>query len=368
VDEALIRQLARLRGAPVVTSLYLDLEGRRLPRLSDYVPHLDALARTARRRAAVLGPAKAEAVEADLQRISGWFAAGVDRRATRGVALFSSAGRLFEVVEVPVAVRDQIALGPRPDVAQLCEVLPRCEPVLVVVLDWHRSRLLRVVGAEVDEVERADGAPERRVDTDLELGSWSRQHEEQARRHVRRVAGQLARELDTRPAERVVLAGTPEVLAGLEACLARRVRERVIGTATLAVTASPNEVGRVTAAVLRLAQSREQTELVEALRDRAEQRRGAVTGLEATLGALADGEVTRLMVEPRLHASGARCPACDQLTLDAARCPRCGAQPVPEEDVVDAAVTDACAQHVEIELCESAALEKVGGIGAVLRA
>jgi hypothetical protein len=351
-----------------VTSLYLDLDGRRFPRLSDYAPHVDTLARAARRRAAALGPTTADAVEADLERISAWFARGVGRRATRGVALFSDAASgLFEVVELPVSVRDQVAFGDRVDVAQLCEALPRCQPVLVVVLDRHRSHIFRVEGAEAEEIQVAESLLERRVDTDLELGSWARQHEERARHHFHRVARELASELDSRPVERVVIGGVPETVAALEACLARRVREHVVGAVTLAVTALPNEVARVAGDVVREAHAREHAELVESLRDRAEQQRGAVTGLEATLGALADGRVTKLVVGPKLHASGARCPACGQLTVDATRCPRCGAHPIPEEDVVDAAVTDGCAEHVEIEMCESSAMDDLGGIGAVLR-
>lgn len=352
-----------------MTSLYLDLDGRCLPRLSDYAPHVEALSRDARRRAAELGPATAKAVEADLEPISEWFAAGVDRRVTRGVALFSDAADgLFEVVELPIRVRDQVSLGERPDVAQLYEVLSRCEPVLVVVLDGHGSRFFHVEGADVEEFEGAGSRTERRVDTDVELGSWSRQHEEQVRRHFRRVARELAHELDTWPVERVVLGGTPEAVAGLEAFCTRPVRERVVGTVTLAMSASPNDVARAVTDVLRQAQTREQAVLVEVLHDKAEQQKGAVTGLEATLGALADGQVTTLLVEPGLHAPGARCPNCGQLTVDTARCPRCGARPTVEEDVVDAAVTDACAEHVEVEICESPALDDVGGIGAVLRA
>lgn len=368
MDETLIRQLAGRRGAPVVTSLYLDLDGRHLPRLSDYAPHVDALVRDARRRAAALGPGAAEAVDADLEQISGWFATGVDRSVTRGVALFSDAGGgLFEVVELPVGVRDQVALGDRADVAQLCEARQRCEQLLVVVLDRHRARVLLVEGPQAVEIETADSPAQRRADTDVETGSWERQHEEQARRHFRRVARELARQLDTRPVERVVLCGTSESVGDLQAHLAARVRERVIGTAALAVDAAADEVARAAAEVLQQTRRREQDELVQALHDRAEQRQGAVTGLQATLGALAEGQVTTLVVDPDLHASGARCPACGQLTVDAASCPRCGARPVHEEDVVDAAVTDACAGHVTVAVCERPVLDDVGGIGAILR-
>jgi len=364
----LIRRLAGLRGAPVVTSLYLDLDGRHLPRISDYTPHVAALGRAARHRAAGLGPAAAEAVEANLERISAWFAAGTDRRNTRGVALFSDAAAdLFEVVELPVAVRDHVSLGDRPDVAPLCEARGRCAPALAVVLDRHRARFFHIEGTAVEEVKEADRPPVRRVDTDLELGGWERQHEEQARRHVRGVARELGRHLEARSVEHVVLGGAREAVAALETCLARAVREKVVGTVTMAMTAPAAEVARATAEVLRRARGREQARLLQVVRSGAEQRRGAVTGLEATLGALAEGRVTTLVVDPETHGPGARCAVCGRLTVDAARCPRCGARPAPEDDVVDAAVTEACAAHVDVEVCESRALEDVGGIAGVVR-
>ncbi len=364
----MIRQLAGFRGEPVVTSLYLGVDGRQRPRPSDFVPRLDSLERAARRRATALGPGIAEAVEADLARISEWFAQGVDRRTARGIAAFACGRRdFFEVLELPVAVADQVTLDERPDVAQLCEALQRSEPVLVVLADRRRSRFVRVAGSEVEEQEGPAGGAARRVDTDVELGGWQRRYEEQLRHHLRRVAAQVEHEVEVRPARRLALGGPSETVRALEALLPPRVRGHLVGSAALPVTASPEEVARVAFDLTAAARRREEDELVGMVRDRADQHHGAVAGLRATLDALGAGEAATLVVESGMHAHGGQCRTCSQLTTGADECPRCGGPLRALEDVVEAAVTEAYANHVEVELCHSPVLQSLGGIGALVR-
>ena len=122
IDVSLIRRLAVHRGHPVVTSIYLDVDGRGAPRPSDIAPRQAALFREARRQAAERGEPVAAAVERDLQQADSWLAEHLERSSTRGVAFFSCAAQGWaQVVPLPVPVRDQVVLGPTPDVAQLAE-------------------------------------------------------------------------------------------------------------------------------------------------------------------------------------------------------------------------------------------------------
>lgn len=364
----MIRRLAEFRGVPVVTSLYLGVDGRQRPRPSDFARRLDSLERAARRHASALGPGVAEAVEADLERISEWLAQGVDRHTTRGIATFACARcDFFEVLELPVAVPDQVTLDEHPDVAQLCEALQRSEPVLVVLVDRHRSRFVRLAGSEVEEHEGAADAAARRVDTDVELGGWQRRYEEELRHHLRRVAAQVEHEVEVKPTRRVVLSGPSETVRALEALLPLPISGRLAGNATLPVTASHEQVARVAFELTAAARRREEDELVGKVRDRADQHHGAVAGLRATLDALGAGEAATLVVESGMHADGAKCLTCSQLTTGVDECPRCGGPLRTVEDVVEAAVTEAYANHVEVEFCHSPALQSLGGIGALVR-
>ena len=64
---------------------------------------------------------------------------------------------------------------------------------------------------------------------------------------------------------------------------------------------------------------------------------------------------------------GARCPACGYLAASARPCPRCGAGTVPVDDIVDAAVETALAQHASVELCSDPGLHDLGDVAALER-
>ena len=55
ISEDRVRELAGHRGSCVVTSCYLDVDGRQHPRHADYEAHLEHLLREAREKAAGFG-------------------------------------------------------------------------------------------------------------------------------------------------------------------------------------------------------------------------------------------------------------------------------------------------------------------------
>src|SRR5579871_1089646 len=163
LDESGVRELTEWCGDPVVTSFYLDVDGRHYPRPSDYAPHVAALFRVAQKSALDKGEEAAKAVDAGIARITAWLSGGFGRQAVRGLAAFSTQGRL-QVFTLPVAVRDQVAVDANPDIAQLCEVLASSSPVLVVAVDAQRSRLLRLDMDRAHELEGPADPVERLAD------------------------------------------------------------------------------------------------------------------------------------------------------------------------------------------------------------
>lgn len=368
LEQRQVRALAARRGDPLITSFYLDVDGRRYPRPTDYQPMVTQLCHTARQRAAELGEPATAAVDADLDRIRAWIGGGIQRTATRGVALFSCAGQgWFEAVPVPVPVRDQVSIEPHPNVVQLLALLEHRRPVLVVLADRHQGRVLEVEPGSVAELADAVDEAERAVDTDVELGSWEHRKEEEARRHFRRVAALALEQVRDRHAEHVVLGGPVDGVAGLEACLDEAVAERVAGRITIPVTAA---AGEVAAAVLDIAsdlERRREQALVEELHERAPRHQRAVMGLPGVMAALAARRVGTLVVARGFRAPGARCPACGHVGVLACQCPECGTPSTEVDDIVDVAIGQALAQDADVELCEGTDLNFFGGIGALER-
>lgn len=365
IEEPVVRALAARHCTPVVTSFYLDVDGRRHPRPSDYAPNVEHLFRLARESAEAQGKDIVEAVESDLSRIADWLNGSLDRRTTRGVAAFScEAEGFFEGYGLPLPVRDQVIIGPGPDIAQLCVILAVSERTLVVAVDGWRARLLRLESGMVEEIEAPIDELERQVDTDVELGSFERRHEEHARQHYRRVARAVVEELAHRPATRLVLSGTRESVAHLEEHLPSGVVQLVAGRIGNRILSERTELARAATDVVDEVRHQHQIALGDELRERTSQGAAAVSGLTATLEALGAGQVETLLVEEAFSASGARCGDCGQLMVDGTRCPRCGATPTGVQNVVDAAITEAFAHHVTLEFCKAGGLAELGHVGA----
>lgn len=347
--------------------MFLDVDGRRYPRPSDYVPNVERLFRQARDDASRFGRRGEVAVAADLGRIASWLAGGIDRTRTRGVAFYSASGEdLFWAVTLPVALSDQVVVDVVPDVAPLIAAEAAVEPALVVALDAERSRLVRVEPGQVCELDAPLDDGERQVDTDVELGSFSRRHEEAVRRHYRHVASAVTTELDARPAGHLVLDGAPAAVATFEGELPERARELVAGRLSLPVTSPPGELGRAAAEVVGQAARRRRDAVLETLLGRVAEGADAVAGLEATLAALGDDRLGLVAFETGFAAPGGRCGACGALaTVDEGPCPRCGAALDPVANVVDAAITAAFARRVDLEVCEPGTLADLGGIGGI---
>ncbi len=368
VTESDVRQLVQEWGEPVVTSLYLDVDGRHAPRRTDVTPHLHHLAHLARTAATAQGAGVEQAVENDLRRIARWVDHELDRTTTRGVAAFScDALDRFEVFPLSGRVRDHVVVGSGPDISQLSTFVSRERRILAVAVDRQGSRMLRLDGDRIEELRAPVDAMERQVDTDVEIGSFERRHEELVRQHVRNVARAVVDELEATPADAVVLSGKEENVSHLERHLPHHVLALVAGRLRLPVAADVTDLAHGATRAVRDAGRARRDGLVRELRERSAQGAAAVAGLGPVLEELGEGRVGTLLVEEDYDVPGVRCPECGRLAPGGDSCPRCGSAPVSVEHLVEAAVNEAFAHHVAVEFVEAVGFEGLGRIGALGR-
>ena len=375
ISEDRIRALAGHRGSCVVTSCYLDVDGRRHHRHADYEAQLEHLMREAREKAAGLGQQAARSVAADVDRITTWVRGGFDRSNVRGLAFFAcSADGFFEVVESPLPVRNEIAVNHTPHVRPLEAVLQAYERFAVLLVDRQRARLFRFeVGELTEHTEVFDAVP-RGGDQAGHPAKGSRAShvqrriDEIAHRHLRHAAEVTFAELQQRPVDHVILGGPNEVVAELEGLLHTWVRDRVADRLVIAVTAGPDEVRQAALAVEAALTRRSEAALVGRLRDAIGTGAGGVAGLEATLAALVERRVDVLLVSDGYATEGWRCRSCQYLGPRGRKCPVCANSMDLVEDVVEEAVEEALANKCRVQIVrENADLDVLGRIGAVLR-
>lgn len=362
ITEQDVRGLAAFKGrtAPV-TSVYLDVDGRRHPSPKDHEARLDRMLKRVKHAA----PAD------DVRRIERHVKGGVDRSVVRGLAVFScSADGLWQAVELPVAVRDQVVVNHTPHVRQLEGVLDRYGRVGVLLADRQRARAyVFELGMPVAKSELLDELPRHEDDGgEYVRDQLSDKAAAVARRHVKRAA-EAAFELYQATPFAQLLIGAPEKVAGdLEHALHPYLRDRLAGHVHVAPGASDDDVRHaVFAAVETLAQRRQQA-LVDRLRDAVGANGAGVAGLKPTLTAIVERRVDTLVVSDGYEAPGWRCDQCGYLAAMGPRCPLCATAMGKLDDVVEAAIEEALTQSCTVETCAgNADLDVMGRVGALLR-
>ena len=362
-----IRSLAGFKGhhAPVVT-LYLDVDGRRYVRPKDYEVQLESLIR----QAGEMTNGHAPAVH-DLHKIEAYVKSGFDRSRTRGLAVFSCLAHDFwEVLELPVPVRNQLVVNATPHVRQLESVLDEYERFGVLLADKQRARMFVFeLGQLVERTEVFDQLPRHEDDR----GDWDkdhvRDHSAEAAHHHLKHAAQMAFEVYQNKAFDHLIIGAPEEIANeLERDLHSYLRDRIRARLTIPVTASDSQIREAALEVESQIERAKEAALVSRLRDAVGGRRGGVAGLVDTLTALVERRVDTLVVSDGFEAPGWRCPSCSHVCVRGPKCPVCETPMTQVDDVVEEAVEEALAQSCRVAICVgNADLDVLGRIGALLR-
>lgn len=367
ISEAAIRELARIRGdvAPI-TSCYLDVDGRRLVRHQDVEHELDGVLREARQRAN-----GHRSVHDDLRRIEAFVKGGLDRSATRGLAIFACAATdLWQVIELPKPVRSCLVINHAPAVGQLESMVQEHEPIGVLLADKQRAQLyVFELGQLVDRSELLDELP-RAYDSrgERERGTPEHHREELAHQHLRNATRAAFDLWQARGFHHLAIGASDTIAGELEQGLHPYLRERLCGRIPVGVGATPADILAAAEAVEADVERAREAALVARLKEAAATGRRGVVGLAGTLAALGQRRVERLVVSKGFAQEGWRSPGTGALALVGPKHPDTGATMDRVGDVVEDAIEEALTQGIPLMICVgSADLDVLGRIGALLR-
>lgn len=291
------------------------------------------------------------------------------------VAFSGSNGNSYWARELKVPLSSQARWGPTPYLRPLIEAVEEYERFGVVLTDKSRARLFTIFLGEIEEERDAfnpepakhvssTGTDQIRTDTQ----SRSNQH---ARWHLKHVAGMLDRMERQRRFDRLVLGGPAEDVSALRRLLPKRLASRIVGVVSLPIEASEADVLRETLGIERQAQRLRNEESVAELEAAAAKKDRAVAGLDATLEALQEGRVWKLLYVENLAFPGRECGECGSLLpASAARCLYCNAATRPAEDLIEKMaerVAESGGRVLPMGNTAGERLKKIGEIGAFLR-
>jgi len=374
LDRDTLRRLAQAKagnGAKAL-SFYLNLEPTEFATPPARASAIRSLLDEGEKKLKELEDGHADrALRADFQRARDFFGGELPTDGARGLAVFLfGEGDLFEVIRLPRAVESEVVISDSPFIEPLVDLVSGTWCILLC--NRRTGRIFRGSSDRIDEVSRLTSEE---VPSQADAGGWSqaryeRGQDEEAHRHLKRVADLLHRRFRRAPFDYLVVGSPEELTSDIERTLHPDIAKRLAGRVSIDV--ENTSVDDVFAAARPVIEEHERGAERTAL-DRLQQGVGAggrgVSGLDDVLGVLNERRVETLLIEERFQMPGTKCPQCGSLFSDnVASCPADESPTEPFDDIVEEAVELAVAQSADVVIARHHDdLEQMGGIGAVLR-
>lgn len=291
---------------------------------------------------------------------------------------------LYVKEDLPIRLANQAWFEEAPYVRPLLQARDEYARYGVVLVDRERAHYFLITMGTIEEVSdlfqsppvkhrSTSGSDHMRSQMVLQrrAATWSNWF-------LKDVAEMLHDMMQRHDLDRILLAGPEDLTAELQRLLPKTVSTRVAGRVRISVTAKAKEVLAASRPVIEALEQEQEQDLVQDLITIARKNKPtmekAVLGFNATLDAINQGRVHRLVYPNGLKARGYRCLSNDVL-LDTSpmdgKCPYCSKSLEELEDLIWLASERVLRMGGSIEEIRnpemSAQLQAVGGIGAYLR-
>jgi peptide subunit release factor 1 (eRF1) len=336
-----LRELATLRPAVPVLSLYLDLDPREFGTQPARRSAVTSLLDTAHKRIEEYDTDHRGRVSlrADLERATAFFDEFSPKRSRGAVIFAASAADVFRPYLLSRPTTTRVVIDDSPFISALVRAAD-LRDWLIVLVDTRHARLMHGNTDHIEEIERVKDS----VPGSHERAGPSDHVEKAVDVHLEHVAHELDAQLATGRHEHVILGGPPEILPRFESShMSNPARERIAGHIEIEVrTAAADEVRRAATPVFEADELRHEHELLDRLAARLARGEGAVAGLDDVRDALVQRRVETLLYDER---------------------------EVPSTSALESAIEEAVVQSAAILPVRHApeALDQHGHIAAILR-
>lgn len=354
-----------------ITSFYLNV-GKGGPDEGKYMIHLkNLMAQVEEQRDRWTKP-QMESVEQDLDRIRAFVRDQVMRRGQSLAAFACSAAGFWRTYTFPRPVGNHIYVDHQPYVKPLLRLLEQYGRYCTVLVGKGKARIFLLHMDEIQERSDIFGAVPGRHDQ----GGWAqarlqRHHDDRVMHHLKTTADQIFALFQEEDFAKLLVGGTEELVSQFQEYLHPYLRERLVATFPMGMTASAKKVQDQSLALVREIEERESAELMARLENEVGAHNMGVAGLGPTLRALQRGQILTLLVNEGFSAPGKQCTGCGHLTVWAEeQCPYCGEELQPMENIVDEIIDQAFALASEVKFMRGENRERLallGDIGALLR-
>jgi peptide chain release factor subunit 1 len=371
-----IRQLQQYRSIPdsLVLSLYLNIDQSNAANLNrGFATRVEGLFRQIAEHQSSNGVSK-QRLEVECEHVRRFLDGYVPKG--KALVLFSDSKQDFWWQhELQVELPTEARWSPQPWLRPLLEVIEEHDRFGVVLIDKHRARILVVDAGGIEQLEEiVSDVPNKHATTGTDhiwsQGQMDRDHEEHVQRHAKRAADELVTVIDRLKLRRIVIGGPVEATTAFTGQLPKRIQQMIIGTISAAVDASHDRLIAELRAVQEQAEQEDEAKLVESMITAAMKGERAVLGVSATLGAIQEGRVHRMVIARDFRLEGKECGSCHVLVSDGdEKCAFCGSKLEAAPDLINRASHRVLDMGGKVQLVSGEAAAKLAkaGIGAVLR-
>jgi len=247
-----------------------------------------------------------ESLSQERERIFGYLDGELDPSA-QGVAIVACAARnLFEAVPLALPLPTTASLGPVAALLPLIQVEDDHPTYAVLLADQHEATLTFITHATAhgDVSLESTDYPRKQ-----QQGGWSqRRFQQRADERVEAFARDIAREtrkaLDELGIGMLIVAGDEVITSALDAAFHQSVQDRVIATLRLDIRTSETDLLEATLPVAGRAEREREVALVQRLHDAIGHGEFGAGGAEAVLAALQAGQVDTLVMTDDFQEAG----------------------------------------------------------------
>lgn len=403
--------LAYENGNTWVSTLSLNIDGRRFPKRKEFMVVLKNLLKQTRTdlESKTLAPEVRQSIEEDFEKMEGYLGNRFERNHHRGVLIYSCSQKgLWLPLAFPVPLRSKLVVLPHPYTLPLTALLDQYPKYAVVLVSQERARIFEVYLGEItehseiyDEIPgkvhdpsskeyksmEEYGLAERRIErrgrrSDSPVGGGNsesgvyglaerkieRHVGSHVRHHFKRIADNTSTYFRDHHFDWLIVGGQEENRSGFEETLHHDLKERIIGRIKSDPKLSLPEVYEETLRLIQEVEWSQKAQLVKQIAEANQPYGLGVFGVGPTLHALGQGAVQTLVVQEGVDLAGARCPSCGHLNAGNPACPECGVPTDPVADLVEETIEQAISQSAQIAYVpRHPLLEQSGGMGALLR-